>query len=42
MQESYISLDPANAESMTSQQRSRVWSQRIDEANGGQVGTMMG
>ena len=42
MQESYISLDPVNAESMTSQQRSRVWTQRIQEANGGQVGEMMG
>ncbi len=41
MQESYISLDPANAESMSSQQRGRVWSQRVSEANGGQAGEML-
>ena len=29
MQESYISLDPANADSMTSQQRARLFTQRV-------------
>ena len=41
MQESYISLDPANADSMSAQQRSRVWDQRVKEANGGQAGEML-
>ena len=38
MQESYISLDPAQADSMTAQQRNRVWSQRVQEACGGDAG----
>lgn len=38
MQENYISLDPSNAESMSSQQRSRVWQQRVQEACGGEAG----
>ena len=42
MQENYISLDPDNAESMTSQQRSRVWSQRVTESCGGEAGEMFG
>lgn len=41
MQDSYISLDPANADSMNSQQRSNVHYQRTMEANGGDAGYMM-
>jgi len=42
MQESYISLDPAKADSMTSQQRARLWSQRVQEACGGPLGHALG
>ena len=42
MQQSYISLDPERAESMTSQQRSRMWSQRMMEATGGKAGNALG
>ena len=38
MQDSYVSLHPDQAESMTSQQRARVWSQRLEESNGGAAG----
>jgi len=41
MQDSYISLDPANADSMNSQQRSRLFNQRKQEANGGEAGTLL-
>jgi len=41
MQESYISLDPAKADSMSYQVRSRVWKQRVQEACGGEAGLMM-
>ena len=41
MQESYISLDPAHADDMSHQVRSRVWSQRLQEARGGEAGSMM-
>ena len=42
MQESYISLDPERADSMTSQQRERVWSQRVQETCGGEAGSALG
>lgn len=42
MQQSYISLDPERAESMTSQQRARMWSQRVMEATGGKAGNSLG
>jgi len=41
MQESYISLDPAHADSMSHQVRTRVWNQRLKEAHGGIAGEMM-
>ena len=41
MQESYISLDPAQADSMTAQQRSRLWHQRIQETCGGDAGKIL-
>ena len=41
MQESYISLDPANADSMTAQQRGRVYNSRWQEAVGGEAGSIM-
>jgi hypothetical protein len=41
MQESYISLDPAQADSMTRQVRTRVWNQRRDESCGGEAGKML-
>ena len=41
MQESYISLDPERAESMSQQVRNRNWSARIQESCGGEAGTMM-
>ena len=42
MQENYVSLDPANAESMTLQQRRRVWGQRLEESLGGKSGGVLG
>jgi len=42
MQESYISLDPAMADMMTSQQRNRVFSQRLTEAKGGDASEYFG
>ena len=42
MQQSYISLDPERAESMSAQQRSRMWSQRVAEATGGKAGNALG
>lgn len=41
MQDSYVSLHPDQAESMTSQQRARVWRQRLAESNGGEAGTAL-
>lgn len=41
MQENYVSLDPAHAESMTRQQRQRLWLQRLQEQNGGQTGSVL-
>lgn len=41
MQDSYVSLHPDQADSMTSQQRARVWRQRVDESNGGAAGTAL-
>ena len=42
MQENYVSLDPANADSMTLQQRRRVWSQRLEESLGGKASNVLG
>lgn len=42
MQENYVSLDPVNADSMTLQQRRRVWSQRFEESLGGKSGNVLG
>ena len=41
MQDSYVSLHPDQAESMTSQQRARVWSQRLQESSGGAAGAAL-
>lgn len=41
MQENYISLDPDRADSMTAQQRSRLWSQRVHESCGGDAGRVV-
>ena len=41
MQDSYVSLHPDQAESMTSQQRARVWRQRVGESNGGAAGNAL-
>ena len=41
MQESYISLDPANADSMSGQIRARLFNQRVQEALGGQAGEVL-
>ena len=41
MQESYISLDPERADSMSSQVRRRNWNDRVQESCGGQAGAMM-
>ena len=42
MQENYVSLDPVNADSMTLQQRQRVWSQRLEESLGGKASNVLG
>ena len=42
MQENYVSLDPANAESMTYQVRKRLWQQRLTESLGGQGSSVLG
>ena len=42
MQENYVSLDPINADSMTLQQRRRVWAQRIEESFGGKASSVLG
>ena len=41
MQENYVSLDPAHAESMTSQARQRLWWQRVKEQHGGEAGSTL-
>lgn len=41
MQESYISLDPERADSMSAQQRARIWSQRVQESCGGDAGNFL-
>lgn len=41
MQESYISLDPERADSMSAQQRARLWNQRVQEACGGEAGNFL-
>merc|ERR1712032_1348543 len=38
----YVSLDPAHADSMTRQARQRLWWQRVQEQHGGQPAAVLG
>lgn len=42
MQDKYVSLDPANEESNAKSRRSALYSQRLEEARGGELGVLMG
>lgn len=42
MQDKYISLDPAHADSTSDQVRRQLWKQRIHESNGGDAASVVG